>query len=226
MIRIIVILGMLVGLLLALIVWLKSANYLSNDSPKIDMPNNGQKINENFPRKTFQPNTNWSDKILNFHGKELTYRFGEGNPTEVALLPEQYLPKHGQEGTPYVTAQVEYQLKAFLSDKNLPELLNKCVNYLNDKMASQNPEVPASQIASVLENKEVDIENYLIIDPKSGRKMLNPESDSRMNDFLNTLNNPLDDSPLVIECFGVDRIQDFKRLQKKFHDLGKEYNHT
>lgn len=84
---------------------------------------------------------------------------------------------------PYVTAKAEYQLKEFLSDKNLPELLNKCVNYLNDNMVAQNPNIPVNQMVSVLDNKDVDIENYLIIDEKTGRKMINPESDYRMNDF-------------------------------------------
>ncbi len=187
---------------------------------------NGQTIDRSLPHKEFQPKTDWSDKTMDFNGTELFYKFGEGNPSEVALLPEQYLPKNEKDGMPYVTAKAEYQLKEFLSDKNLPELLNKCVNYLNDNMVAQNPNIPVNQMVSVLDNKDVDIENYLIIDEKTGRKMINPESDYRMNDFLNTLNNPLARSPVAMECFGLNRMQDFEDLQKKFHDLGREYTNT
>lgn len=185
-----------------------------------------QIIDRTLSRKEFQPKTAWSDKTMDFNGTKLSYKFGEGNPSEVALLPVHYLPRNGREGMPYVTAKAEYQLKAFLSDKNLPELLNKCVNYLNDNMITQNPNVPASQMVSVLDNNDVDIENYLIIDKETGRKMINPESDYRMNDFLNTLNNPLTRSPVAIECFGLNRMQDFDELQRKFHALGREYAHT
>lgn len=56
--------------------------------------------------------------------------------------------------------------------------------------------------------------------------MINPKSDYRMNDFLNTLNNPLSRSPIAIECFELNRMQDFEELQRKFHVLGREYTHT
>ena len=242
--RFTVIVCIFIVLLLALFLWSKSednpANYsLSTDQPvsestsaNIDMQEanientNSQTINKTLPLKEFQPKTDWSDKTIDFNGTELFYKFGEGNPSEVALLPEQYLPKNEKDGIPYVTAKAEYQLKEFLSDENLPELLNKCVNYLNNRMIAQNPNIPVNQMVSVLDNKDVDIENYLIIDEETGRKMINPESDYRINDFLNTLNNPLERSPLVMECFGLNRMQDFEELQKKFHALGREYTNT
>lgn len=243
--RFIVIVCISIGLvLLASLLWLKPednpSNYSANadkhvsESTSIDTNiknaniegTKSQPINRSFPRKEFQPKTDWSDKTMDFNGTELSYKFGEGNPSEVALLPEQYLPKNEKDGMPYVTAKAEYQLKEFLSDKNLPELLNKCVNYLNNNMVAQNPGVPINQMASVLDNKDVDIENYLIIDEETGRKMINTESDYRMNDFFNTLNNPLARSPIAMECFGLNRMQDFEELQKKFHNLGREYTNT
>lgn len=240
--RFIVVVCLFIGLLLlASLLWLKRTDNLSTHSLNTDQQlsenvagatstniegANSQIIDRTFPRKQFQPKTDWSDKTMDFNGTKLSYKFGEGNPSEVALLPEQYLPRNGKEGMPYVTAKAEYQLKAFLSDKNLPELLNKCVNYLNDNMITQNPDIPANQMVSVLDNKDVDIENYLIIDKETGRKMINPESDYRMNDFLNTLNNPLSPSLIAIECFGLNRMQDFDELQRKFHALGREYTHT
>lgn len=240
--RFIVVVCFFIGLLLlASLLWLKRTDNLSIHSLNTDQQlsenvaeatstntegANSQIIDSTFPRKQFQPKTDWSDKTMDFNGSQLSYKFGEGNPSEVALLPEQYLPRNGKQGMPYVTAKAEYQLKAFLSDKNLPELLDKCVNYLNDNMAAQNPDIPVNQMVSVLDNKDVDIENYLIIDKETGRKMINPESDYRMNDFLNTLNNPLSGSPIAIECFGLNRMQDFDELERKFHALGREYIHT
>ena len=240
--RFIVVVCFFIGLLLlASLLWLKRTDNLSIHSLNTDQQlsenvaeatstniegANSQIIDRTFPRKQFQPKTDWPDKTMDFNDTQLSYKFGEGNPSEVALLPEQYLPRNGKQGMPYVTAKAEYQLKAFLSDKNLPELLNKCVNYLNDNMAAQNPDIPVNQMVSVLDNKDVDIENYLIIDKETGRKRINPESDYRMNDFLNTLNNPLSSSPVAIECFGLNRMQDFDELQRKFHALGREYNHT
>lgn len=234
-----------IGALLAASLWLPSKNkassYNSDSAQKVSKSeaastitdvkvanikvDNVQPVDNNFARKTFQPKTEWSDKTINFNGTELSYKFGEGNPSAVALPPEQYLPKNGEDGIPYVTAKAEYQLKAFLLDKSLPELLDKCVNYLNATMIAQNPQIPVSQMVSVLENKDVDIENYLIIDKETGRKMINPETDYRMNDFLNTLNNPLADSPIVSQCFGLDRMLDFEEIQNKFYALGREYTH-
>lgn len=173
--RFIVIVCFFIGLLLlASLLWLKRTGNLSTHSLNTDQQllenvaedtstniegANSQIIDRTFPHKQFQPKTDWSDKTMDFNGTKLSYKFGEGNPSKVALLPEQYLPRNGKEGMPYVTAKVEYQLKAFLSDKNLPELLNKCVNYLNDNMAAQNPDIPVNQMVSVLDNKDVDIEN-------------------------------------------------------------------
>lgn len=242
-----VVIGLSVGLLLlALIFWLKPTNNSLNPSVNVDpqpLENVSEGLNENrqeentglgnsqsvenvLPTQEFKPKTDWADKTIDFNGTELSYKFGEGNPSEVALSSEQYLPKGEKDGVAYVTPKAEYQLKEFLSDENLPELLNKCINYLNKQMIAKNPGVSADQMVSILDNKDVDIENYLIIDKETGRKMINPESDYRMNDFLNVLNNPLDRSPVAMECFGLNRMQDFSDIQKKFHDLGREYTNT
>lgn len=174
----------------------------------------------------FVPNTNWSDKTLNINGKQLTYRFGEGNPPEVALNPEQYLPRGDKDGIPYVTPKAEQQLKEFLSDKNLPELLNKCANFVNNQVIVQNPNVPREQLVSLMNNSDFDIENYLVIDKETGRKTINPNVDYKINDFLNTLNNPLERSPLVMQCFGLNRMDDFNKIQSEFQQLGREYTNT
>lgn len=174
----------------------------------------------------FVPNTNWSDKTLNINGKQLTYRFSEGNPPEVALNPEQYLPRGDKDGIPYVTPKAEQQLKEFLSDKNLPELLNKCANFVNNQVIVQNPNVPREQLVSLMNNSNFDIENYLVIDKETGRKTINPNVDYKINDFLNTLNNPLERSPLVMQCFGLNRMDDFNKIQSEFQQLGREYTNT
>ena len=125
--------------------------------------NTGNKNSKTMSNEiNFVPNTNWSDKTLNINGKQLTYRFGEGNPPEVALNPEQYLPKGDKDGIPYVTPKAEQQLKEFLSDKNLPELLNKCANFVNNQVIAQNPNVPKEQLVALMSNSDFDIENYLV----------------------------------------------------------------
>lgn len=123
----------------------------------------------------------------------------------------------------YVTLEVEYTLKEFLSDKNLPELLNKCVNYLNNDMKAANPDIPTDQLPLILQNKDVEIENYLMIDEQTGRKSIDSDIDNRMNDYFNTLNNPLDQSPLFLECFGLKKVQDFEYIEDNFLELGRAF---
>ena len=189
--------------------------------------NTGNKNSKTMSNEiNFVPNTNWSDKTLNINGKQLTYRFGEGNPPEVALKPEQYLPKGDKDGIPYVTPKAEQQLKEFLSDKNLPELLNKCANFVNNQVIAQNPNVPKEQLVALMSNSDFDIENYLVIDKETGRKTINPNVDYKINDFLNTLNNPMERNPLVTQCFGLNRMDDFNKIQSEFHQLGREYTNT
>ena len=189
--------------------------------------NTGNKNSKTMSNEiNFVPNTNWSDKTLNINGKQLTYRFGEGNPPEVALNPEQYLPKGEKDGIPYVTPKAEQQLKEFLSDKNLPELLNKCANFVNNQVIAQNPNVPKEQLVALMSNSDFDIENYLVIDKETGRKTINPNVDYKINDFLNTLNNPMERNPLVTQCFGLNRMDDFNKIQSEFHQLGREYTNT
>ena len=228
------------------LLWLKPednpSNYSSNlvkeqkdiDEKVIDntendflMNNESYTESENIiSERKFYPKTEWSEKNIKINGINITYKFGEGNPPEVSLSPDKYLPNDEKDGIPYVTAKAEHQLKDFLSDDNLPELLNRCVNFLDKQMRLQNPTIPANNLPSILDNRDVDMENYLIIDEETGRKMINQDIDSRMNDFLNIMNNPLDSSPLAMTCFGLNRMQDFEVLQKKFHDLGREYMNT
>lgn len=183
-------------------------------------------VNTSQTLQEFKPQLEWRDKTISINDKTIHYKFGEGNPIEVALSPEQYLANGEIDGIPYVTKEAEQQLRNFLAEKNLAELLNKCVHFLNKKMQQLNSNIPQNQLPVILNNDDVDIENYLIIDKQTGRKMINPDIDSRMNDFFNTLNNPLNQSPLAMECFGLTRMEDFNQIQKQFHDLGITYSHT
>lgn len=199
---------------------------IENIESEATLPKKDAASRQTYPNETFHPNLEWSDKSVQFKGSVLSYKFGEGNPSQVALLPEQYLSRDVVDAMDYVTPDVEYKLKAFLSDKNLPELLNKCVNYLNNNMQATNPDIPADQLPLILQNKDVDIENYLMIDKQTGRKTINSDIDNRMNDYLNILNNPLDQSPLFLECFGLNKAQDFEKIEDKFHELGRAFiNH-
>ena len=99
----------------------------------------------------FNPNTHWKDKQLKFNGKDLNFKFGEGNPPETALTPEEYLPKDEKDGIPYVTPNTEANLLDFLSDQDLPAVLDKCENYNRQEMQKLNPNIPASQLPVLLQ---------------------------------------------------------------------------
>ena len=93
-------------------------------------------------------------------------------------------------------------------------------------MAQNNPTIAPKKILPILNPNDVDIENYLIIDPKTGRKSINTAVDNRMNEFFNTLHNPLDHSPLVLQCFGETNWPKYQKIEQKFHQLGREYTHV
>lgn len=90
----------------ALIYWMSPKGEVPNNTEhlkeeKVDKVNNVSSEIESNKKLTpvkFNPNTHWKDKKLNFNGKELNYKFGEGNPAETALSPDEYLAKDEKGG--------------------------------------------------------------------------------------------------------------------------------
>lgn len=198
---------------------LQHAEILEHDEQK-------QKIENKVNFDEFVPNLVWKDKFLNIHGKRLHYKFGEGNPLETALAPEDYLAKGENDGIPYVTSDTEHKLLEFLSDRDLPAILNKCENYNRKKMVRLNPNIPVNQIPILLQPSSFDIENILVIDLETGRKEINQPIINQMNEFFNLLNNPLSGSEFSDKCIGIAYSESIQRIQNKFSDFTKSYINT
>lgn len=176
--------------------------------------------------RDFVPNLQWKEKTVTIDGVELKYAFGEGNPEEVSLEPKDYLPLNGKDGLRYVTPETEKRLYDFLSDGDLPEVASKCSNFIMEEMARNNPSFSPSDFPQVLSPSDLDIERYLIIDKVTGRKEINPEIDNRINDFLNTLVNPMNGGDEGKRCLGINGYEKALRLKAKFVEFGKTFTNV
>jgi len=183
-------------------------------------------VNPKVKFEKFNPQLNWKDKKLKINGKEIDYRFGEGNPEEVALNPEDYRAKGDHDGIPYVTPETEKNLNDFLSDSDLPDILDKCENYNRNEMARLNPNIPANQLPILLSSSDFDIENLMKIDPNTGRKEIDLSIINRINDFMNTLSNPMSGDEFAVKCAGTSYLQSIERIKQKFTTLNKSYTNT
>ena len=195
-----------------------------NDEKK--SPNNEGKIKE-IKLDKFSPNPNWKDKTFIFNGKELHYKFGEGNPEETALKPEDYLAKGENDGIPYVTPETEKNLYDFLTDPDLPTVLDKCENYNRQHMLKLNPQLSVNQIPILLRPSDFDIENIMTINPNTGRKEINEDIANRMNEFLNILSNPIAGSKFSNKfgdkCAGTAYQQSIERIKINFSKFSESY---
>lgn len=191
-----------------------------NDEKK--SPNNVGKIKE-IKLDKFSPNPNWKDKTFIFNGKELHYKFGEGNPEETALKPEDYLAKGENDGIPYVTPETEKNLYDFLTDPDLPTVLDKCENYNRQHMLKLNPQFSVDQIPILLRPSDFDIENIMTINPNTGRKEINEDIANRMNEFLNILSNPIAGSEFGDKCAGTAYQSSIERIKINFSKFSESY---
>lgn len=193
----------------------------NQDSDNQQIENND--VVQNIKIDKFVPNLIWKDKTLNINGKELDYKFGQGNPEEVALKPEDYLAKGEKDGLPYVTKEAEKNLKDFLSDEDLPAILDKCENYNRQNMIKLNPNIPINQLPILLNPSDFDIENIMTVNTETGRKEINADIANRINEFLNTLSNPLEGTEFGDKCAGTAYSQSIEKIIKKFSILNKSY---
>lgn len=215
----------------ALIYWMSPDVEVPNNTEhlkeeKVDKVNNVSseiKSNNKLTPVKFNPNTDWKDKTLNFNGKELNYKFGEGNPAETALSPDEYLAKGEKDGTPYVTPKTEKDLYNFLNDDDLPAVLDKCENYNRQNMIKLNPNLPVDQIPILLNPSDFDIENIMTINPETGRKEINEDIANRINEFLNILSNPMAGTEFGDKCAGIAYSQSIERIKNKFSEFNRSY---
>jgi hypothetical protein len=132
------------------------------------------------------PNLAWKDKTRTINGRLVTYKFGEGNPREVALDINDYNGRNGVYIN-YVTPEVERNLQVFLSNPELKQMIDRCGSILGrDKI---DPEIPLIQNPSAVLNSQIlSLESMLQINIETGRKEINYDAMIALNAAFNKLN--------------------------------------
>jgi hypothetical protein len=118
-------------------------------------------VEENTP-KFKKPDTKWEARTIN----GITYRFGEGNPKEVELSPEEIRDLQSK-GYGYISPKAEYALKNLLESDDFIHILNKC----SDLLDIGNLDTTKNNWEKWPPN--LDMETMLIIDPETKRKDIN-----------------------------------------------------
>lgn len=135
------------------------------------------------------PNIEWKPRDITLaDGRTLHYTFGEGNPKEVALSPEEFKKAQDQCGTAtdagyirsfcseesgYMSSEVEKYLLLALSDAGWTDLLTLCKENLTHGDVSIDPSDPLRpNFSSVSQSSYTDMDNWITIDDQ-GRKNLN-----------------------------------------------------
>lgn len=182
-------------------------------------PQNAQQEKKSPVLKPFQmPNLSWHEKVLTINGKKLTYRFGDGNPKEVALEPSAY---NGSDGKyeDYVTPAVEQNLYQVLSDPALKNMADRCGMGINSSLS-------IDQTSTVLGSAQLSMENMLKIDEKTGRKYIDYASLMALNSIFTNLDSSLvenEHEKQKYQCLGGVDLSDFESLYIKFGHLMNSY---
>lgn len=170
------------------------------------------------------PDTSWTEKKIKFKGKIITYKFGEGNPAEVALKPEDY---NGSKGVyeDYVTPETEKNLYEFLSNPLLKKIIDKCGSTIG--RGAVDLSVPLIQnFGAVLDDKEISMEKMLKIDKETGRKYIDNDRTIALAGSLGMLDHPLAESQskkLKYQCLNFYDLTDFKNLDQQFGKFAESY---
>ncbi len=144
-----------------------------------------------------KPNTQWKTRTIN----GITYVFGEGNPTEVALTGSmnEYLrtvnPNTGNAPYGYINPQTELALKEFVSDEKLPYVLEKCSDYFDPWNKNQKPEWNRFP-------PNLDLDTLLIVDPETGKKEINPALINVIYPLFSVVDGPTADKNPLHSCLG------------------------
>ncbi len=133
-----------------------------------------------------QPDTTWTTKTRQINGKMVTYEFGKGNPSEVALTGEALKDHWKKNAKGYMTPEAEIALKKFLSNPSLPYFINKCYKQLD--WYHSNPQ--SAEYSRYPQN--LSMEHLLYIDPETGRKEFNYDNIQVIAGTFNGMDNPLE----------------------------------
>mgnify|MGYP000060598551 CR=1 FL=1 len=143
----------------------------------------------------YMPNLEWKSRDVTLSdGRTVHYVFGEGNPKEVALSPEEveaYLlcktpfldPSYGNiegqctEGRGYVTPDFEHKLKALIEHPYWERLITECSHEYKASLNYSSEEFEHY----VVEGYGRNLNHLIAIDPVTGRKEPSLANDRTMD---------------------------------------------
>lgn len=170
------------------------------------------------------PDTSWPERKIKFKGKIITYKFGEGNPYEVALKPEDY---NGSKGVyeDYVTPEAEKNLYEFLSNPLLKKVIDKCESTMGRDAVDLS--VPLIRnFGAVLDDKEISMEKMLKIDKETGRKYIDNDRVIALSGSLYRLDDSLaggQSKKLKYQCLNFYDLPDFENLHQQYSKFEISY---
>jgi hypothetical protein len=152
------------------------------------------------PKPQFQkPNTEWKARTIN----GITYRFGEGNPPEVAALSHEEKEIYSQcyfntvvyamqcpsdsqgRGQGYITSEIEKDLLMLLNHPSWEGILTKCEQqFRSSEISVLEHEANYDRIIS---GEYLSMENLMTIDDRDGRKILTNNFSSMTFWFRNAI---------------------------------------
>lgn len=173
------------------------------------------------------PNLSWTEKKIDFRGNTIKYKFGDGNPAEVSLKPENYNGSHGIYED-YVSPDTEKNLYEFLSNPSLKTVIDKCGTILGRDAV--DPSIPLIQnLPAILDNQEISMEKMLRINEKTGRKYIDIERITALNSVFNKLDStlaPSEHEKIKHKCLNSHDLPDFENLYQQFSKFTKSYINT
>ncbi|MFZ4461687.1 MAG: hypothetical protein ACOYN2_04080 [Patescibacteria group bacterium] len=168
-----------------------------------------------------QPNSLWNPRMLTVNNKRIAYKFGEGNPTEVALVGDALKSHWKAGGKGYMTAEAEKALKTFLDNPSLPYFIEKCYKQINWYHQGENV-----QEWNKFPN-DLSMENLMYVDPETGRKEFKYDTMITIAGAFNSMDNRLEEDVskrLWSQCLSqVEYVQHFQTLDSQFQAVWKNY---
>ncbi len=158
----------------------------------------------------FNIDTSWNTRTLEINGKPISYIFGDGNPSDVALTPEEIaklpeivrtLPSNH---TTYMKAEAEWAMKDFLEYQELPKLLKQC-----NKIVAISPQ-------------DLSMENILYVDKETGRKEFQKELISSIGDSFAALRSPSNPEKWK-DCLNESELYKLDEIEGKFSKVIENY---
>lgn len=179
---------------------------------------------ENIPNIK-KPNSAWKPRTITLSdGRIVTYRFGEGNPEEVALNQEklrEYLstvdPITEQTPYGYMTRESEEAMKTFLDNPSLIFFLNSCY-----KLLDLNHERRENLQEWEKYPNNFSMELFLKINPRTGLKEWDWYSISLIATGFSSLDSPISDA--WKSCMSPEQYQKhLKPLHAQFSQVLRSY---